>query len=140
MRRYGRCSGRKSISGNERIERRRTMNEIAATASSPKAAEVSRAKRRSLLGKAAHRVALLLPGIAILVFWQWAAGRLIKEIYVSKPTAVAVRLYEVFSSGEIYPHLWTTGQELVLGYVIGVTRGVFAGDVPRPPPTSPPGP
>src|SRR5260221_3888058 len=103
------------------------MNDIAATASPPKAAEVSRAKRRSWLGKAIHRLALLLPGIAILVFWQWAAGRLIKEIYVSKPTAVAVRLYEVFSSGEIYPHLWTTGQELVFGYVIGVTGGIFAG-------------
>src|SRR5260221_10050301 len=101
------------------------MNDIAATASPPKAAEVSRAKRRSWLGKAIHRLALLLPGIAILVFWQWAAGRLIKEIYVSKPTAVAVRLYEVFSSGEIYPHLWTTGQELVIGYVIGVTGGVI---------------
>src|SRR5258708_8285643 len=102
------------------------MNDIAATASPPKAAEVSRAKRRSWLGKAIHRLALLLPGIAILVFWQWAAGRLIKEIYVSKPTAVAVRLYEVFSSGEIYPHLWTTGQELVFGYVIGVTGGILA--------------
>jgi NitT/TauT family transport system permease protein len=63
----------------------------------------------------------------ILIFWQWAAGRLIKEIYVSKPTAVAERLYELFSSGEIYPHLWTTGQELVLGYVIGVTGGILAG-------------
>ncbi|MBC9878708.1 ABC transporter permease [Bradyrhizobium sp. INPA01-394B] len=69
----------------------------------------------------------LLPGLALLVFWQWASGRLIKEIYVSKPTAVVARLYELFSSGEIYPHLWITGQELVLGYVIGVAGGVFAG-------------
>ncbi|TFV45067.1 ABC transporter permease [Bradyrhizobium niftali] len=69
----------------------------------------------------------LLPGIALLIFWQWASGRLIKEIYVSKPTAVIARLYELFASGEIYPHLWVTGQELVLGYVIGVAGGVFAG-------------
>jgi len=53
----------------------------------------------------------LLPGIALIVFWQWAAGRLIKEIYISKPTAVAQRLYEIFASKEIYPHLWTTGQD-----------------------------
>src|SRR6202048_1655449 len=127
MRRCGRCSGRKSISGSDRTEEARTMNDIAATASPPKPAEVLPAKRRSWLGKAAQRLVLLLPGIAILVFWQWAAGRLIKEIYVSKPSAVAVRLYEVFSSGEIYPHLWTTGQELVLGYVIGVSGGILAG-------------
>jgi len=69
----------------------------------------------------------LLPGIALIVFWQWAAGRLIKEIYISKPTAVAQRLYEIFASNEIYPHLWTTGQELVLGYVIGVALGVIGG-------------
>jgi NitT/TauT family transport system permease protein len=69
----------------------------------------------------------LLPGFALLAFWQWASGRLIKEIYVSKPTAVAARLYELFASGEIYPHLWTTGEELVLGYVIGVVGGILAG-------------
>jgi NitT/TauT family transport system permease protein len=33
----------------------------------------------------------------------------------------------LFVSGEIYPHLWVTGQELVLGYVIGVAGGVFGG-------------
>jgi NitT/TauT family transport system permease protein len=103
------------------------MNDIAATTTPPTAAEISAAKKRSSLSKATHRLVALLPAIAILVFWQWSAGRLIKEIYVSKPTAVAERLYELFSSGEIYPHLWTTGQELVLGYVIGVTGGILGG-------------
>lgn len=103
------------------------MNDIAAMATPPSEAERPAARRRAWLGKALHRLALLLPGIAILVFWQWASGRLIKEIYVSKPTAVAERLYELFSSGEIYPHLWTTGQELVLGYVLGVGGGILAG-------------
>jgi NitT/TauT family transport system permease protein len=69
----------------------------------------------------------LVPGIALLLFWQWASGRLIREIYVSKPTAVAQRLHELFASGEIYPHLWTTGQELLLGYFIGVAGGGIAG-------------
>jgi len=103
------------------------MNDIAAMATPPSEAERPAARRRARLGKALHRLALLLPGIAILVFWQWASGRLIKEIYVSKPTAVAERLYELFSSGEIYPHLWTTGQELMLGYVLGVSGGILAG-------------
>jgi NitT/TauT family transport system permease protein len=69
----------------------------------------------------------LLPGIVLLLFWQWASGPLIREIYVSKPTAIAQRLYELFFSGEIYPHLWTTGRELVLGYVVGVAGGVISG-------------
>ena len=45
----------------------------------------------------------------IPVVLAMAAGRLIKELYVSKPTAMAVRLYELFASGEIYPHLWIDG-------------------------------
>jgi NitT/TauT family transport system permease protein len=102
------------------------MNDIAAADPST-AAQDSPARQRSLLGRATHLLVLLLPGIAILLFWQWASGRLIKEIYVSKPTAVAQRLYELFNSGEIYPHLWTTGQELVLGYVIGVSGGILGG-------------
>lgn len=86
--------------------------------------------RRSLIAIAMRPLQwllLLLPGLALLLFWQWASGRLIKEIYVSKPTAVIQRLFELFSSGEIYPHLWITGQELVFGYVIGVAGGVFGG-------------
>jgi len=68
-----------------------------------------------------------LPGIVLLLFWQWASGRLVREVYVSRPTAVAARLYELFASGEIYPHLWTTAQELVLGYCIGVGCGIVGG-------------
>jgi NitT/TauT family transport system permease protein len=69
----------------------------------------------------------LLPGLALLVFWEWASGRLIREIYVSKPSKIAVRLYEAFASGEILPHLAVTAQELVLGYVIGVGLGIAGG-------------
>jgi NitT/TauT family transport system permease protein len=69
----------------------------------------------------------LLPGIVFLVFWEWASGRLIREMYVSRPSDVAVRLYELFASGEILPHLWVTAQELVLGYAIGLIVGTVAG-------------
>jgi NitT/TauT family transport system permease protein len=69
----------------------------------------------------------LLPGVALIAFWEWAAGRLIREMYVSRPSAIVVRLYELFASGEILPHLWVTGQELVLGYTIGLAAGTIAG-------------
>jgi sulfonate transport system permease protein len=94
----------------------------------PATAPEAEPRRRSpWMAKATQWFLTLLPGAALLLFWQWSAGRLIKEIYVSKPTAVAERLYELFASGEIYPHLWVTGQELVLGYVIGVSGGVVGG-------------
>src|SRR5258708_38177384 len=78
------------------------MNDLATTADQQSAAGTSTARRRSLAGKAGRGLVTLLPGVAILAFWQWASGHLIKEIYVSKPTSVAARLYELFASGEIY--------------------------------------
>jgi NitT/TauT family transport system permease protein len=102
------------------------MTDMAYEAPSP-ATETDSPSRAAWIRRVTHWLVMLLPGAAFLLFWQWASGRLIKEIYVSKPTAVAERLYELFASGEIYPHLWTTGQELVFGYVIGVTGGVVGG-------------
>src|SRR6185437_14679227 len=103
------------------------MSDLATTAGTSSTAATPANRRRALAAKVGRGLMTLLPGLAILAFWQWASGRLIREIYVSKPTAVAARLYELFASGEIYPHLWTTGQELVLGYVIGVAGGILGG-------------
>jgi NitT/TauT family transport system permease protein len=69
----------------------------------------------------------LLPGLVFLAFWEFASGRLVREAYVSRPSAVVQRLLELFSTGEIWPSLATTAQELVLGYVIGAVSGVACG-------------
>ncbi len=69
----------------------------------------------------------LLPGATLLAMWQFAAGRWVRPIYISRPTDVAARLVEMFASGEIQPHLWVTFQELVLGYVFGVSAGIVCG-------------
>ena len=74
-----------------------------------------------------HRLSPFIPGIVLIVFWQWASDRLIRSIYVSRPTDIAARLYEMFATGEILPHLLVTGEELVLGYLVGVVCGVLAG-------------
>ncbi len=74
-----------------------------------------------------HWLALAAPGIALLCFWQYASGRLIRETYISKPSEIGKRLFELFTTGEIWPNLAVTGQELVLSYVIGVTAGVLVG-------------
>lgn len=73
------------------------------------------------------RLVPFLPGVALLLFWEWASGRLIREIYVSRPTAIAARLVELVATGEILPHLWVTFQELLWGYAIGVAAGVLFG-------------
>ena len=74
-----------------------------------------------------HAALRLLPGLLFLLFWQYASGRLVREAYVSRPTAVAARLIDLFVSGEIWPNLLTTGEELALGYGLGAILGVLAG-------------
>src|SRR5258708_34523340 len=96
-------------------------------------AEISRQRLATRAAKPLQWLLKLLPGIALLLFWQWASGRLIRELYVSKPTAVAHRLFELFASVEVYPHRCTTGQELVLGYIIGVAGGVIGAFPGHPP-------
>jgi NitT/TauT family transport system permease protein len=71
----------------------------------------------------------IVPGVVLVIAWELASGRLIRETYVSSPVAVVTRLYELFSTGAILPDLATTGIELLLGYLIGVTLGTICGYV-----------
>jgi NitT/TauT family transport system permease protein len=73
------------------------------------------------------RLLVILPGLVLVAFWEWASGRLIREIYVSRPSDIAQRIVELFATGEILPHLATTTKELALGYVIGVAAGIVGG-------------
>jgi NitT/TauT family transport system permease protein len=75
------------------------------------------------------RVLPILPGLLLLGFWEWASGRLLREAYISRPSEIVPRLYEIFATGEIIPHLAVTAQELVLGYLIGVGLGILGGYV-----------
>jgi NitT/TauT family transport system permease protein len=89
-------------------------------------AAATRSLRRTLMSFA-RALLLIAPGIVMLCVWQFASGRLVRESYVSKPTDIARRLYDLFATGEIWPSLEVTGEELVLSYVIGVATGLLLG-------------
>ena len=86
-----------------------------------------------------HAALRLLPGLLFLLFWQYASGRLVREAYVSHPTAVAARLIDLFVSGEIWPNLLTTGEELALGYGLGADRSACSLATPSAAIPAPPG-
>lgn len=86
-------------------------------------------RRAARLRRWGARLLALLPGLVLLGLWQWSSGRLIRAIYVSRPSDIAIRLYQAFATGEILPDLATTAEELVLGYVAGVACGVVCGYV-----------
>jgi NitT/TauT family transport system permease protein len=69
----------------------------------------------------------LLVGAALLIFWQWAAGTLIREAYLARPTSVMWRLYELFSTATIWVHIRVTLTEVVIGYVMGSFLGLAVG-------------
>ncbi len=68
-----------------------------------------------------------LVGAALLIFWQWAAGALIRETFLAKPTSVMWRLYELFATGEIWVHIRVTLTEVVIGFLMGGVLGLAVG-------------
>jgi NitT/TauT family transport system permease protein len=64
-------------------------------------------------------------GLSLIAVWEWA-GATTSSHWVNRPSHIAARIIE-WSKGEIYPHLWATTIELVLGLVIGSTLGALAG-------------
>lgn len=69
----------------------------------------------------------VLVGAALLLFWQWAAGALIRETFLAKPTSVLWRLYELFATGVIWVHIRVTLSEVVIGFLMGSVLGLAVG-------------
>ncbi len=93
----------------------------------PIASAIQRERRQ----RVSHAVLIwrLLVGVGILVFWQWAAGHLIRESYLAKPTSIGLKLYHLFASGTIWVHIRVTLAEIVIGFVIGGVLGLVMGFV-----------
>jgi NitT/TauT family transport system permease protein len=88
--------------------------------------EQARARR---LPRLANRLLLYQVLFAILVFgfWQFASGRLIDAFWVSSPVAIAVYLWEGFSTGRLIQHGAVTFYEAGLGFVLGALAGILTG-------------
>ncbi|WP_457630943.1 ABC transporter permease [Oceanithermus sp.] len=71
------------------------------------------------------QLALLL---LIVLGWEFSV-RLgwVDAFFFSKPSDIAVRIFEWFKSGEVYRHLWITLAETVLAFVSGTLAGVALG-------------
>lgn len=68
-----------------------------------------------------------LVGAALLIFWQWAAGTLIRETFLAKPTSIMWRLYELFATAEIWVHIRVTLTEVIIGFLMGSVLGLAVG-------------
>lgn len=75
---------------------------------------------------------LLLPAIVILG-WQAATGGIITgfqpldPVLIGRPDRIATELWDLVSSGRVWPHLRTTLTEAFLGLLIAIGLGTAAG-------------
>jgi NitT/TauT family transport system permease protein len=83
-------------------------------------------RMKLLLGS--HRLQSGLLAIFVFALWQGSCGYFdISPLVLPPPGAIAIRLYGLVVSGNIWPHLWATIVEIVSGFVLGVLAGLVIG-------------
>lgn len=99
-------------------------------ASAPDGADVElgqRAKRLRIRGSTGVYLGRLAIVAVIVASWQLCSGSLLPKYLISSPGDVVHRLYDLFSSGDVWGDLGITTEELLLGYAIGVGGGLLIG-------------
>jgi NitT/TauT family transport system permease protein len=75
-----------------------------------------------------HRLQSTLLAIALIGAWHGSCEYFdITPLVLPPPGAIAVKLYTLVASGEIWPHLWATIVEILSGFVLGVLAGLAIG-------------
>jgi NitT/TauT family transport system permease protein len=68
--------------------------------------------------------------LALVVLTVWEAGtatKLLDPFFFSRPTAIAVRIGRWIATGSLWPHLFITLEESLLGLAIGAALGIALG-------------
>lgn len=66
--------------------------------------------------------------VCLLLLWEGVCRLgLLPAIVLPAPSAIAVRLAALFSSGDIWPHLWATTAAVLSGFVLGTASGLLFG-------------
>lgn len=72
----------------------------------------------------AIRIALLC---TLMIIWELAAGTVVPEFFISRPSAIFGRLSEWVMDGSFFYHAGITASEALLGFLLGATVGLFVG-------------
>ena len=86
---------------------------------------ISRAPRRT--SGVVMVLCQLALGIAVLLVWQGASGRLIDNFFISNPVDVGTRLYRWTVDGSIFLHIGATVYATAMGFIIGSVGGAMLG-------------
>ena len=66
-------------------------------------------------------------GVFIAIWWIYVAVKHVPAYILPSPPKLWNSLEKMFVKGTVYPHLWTTTYEVILGFVIGAFLGIVLG-------------
>jgi NitT/TauT family transport system permease protein len=66
---------------------------------------------------------------AVVIFWQFASGRLVPDYIISNPVSVAERTVATLSTAAGWLDVWTTTLEVMIGFACGIAAGAVLGVV-----------
>ena len=69
----------------------------------------------------------LLLVAALLWLWDASASTIADEFFVSRPSMVAAKFWELVTSGRLFYHGWITVVETIAGFVLGAAAGIVVG-------------
>ncbi len=69
---------------------------------------------------------ILIIGV-FLAIWEGASGRLMSPFFISRPSAIATRLWSWAIDGSLFINMAITAMEAIAGFVIGGVLGALAG-------------
>jgi ABC-type nitrate/sulfonate/bicarbonate transport system permease component len=78
----------------------------------------------------AHRTAVTrtIGIVLVLGIWEWAvASGAVNPLFLASPSGVAIKIFEVFADGTIWPHIAASGEIAGWGFFLSIAVGVPLG-------------
>jgi NitT/TauT family transport system permease protein len=76
----------------------------------------------------ARRFAGILSILGGLALWELVSRFVVANpLFLAAPTQIVAAMYSLAASGELWPHIWVSAVEFVLGYVIASLIGIGLG-------------
>lgn len=66
---------------------------------------------------------------AVLVIWEWTAGRVFDPTFTSRPSDIWARLVEWGADGTLWTNTLVTIEEVLIGFTVGAAAGAIVGFV-----------